>query len=519
MKHVYGNDDNLADTPEDPQNEAITGFREAVHSRDIDAYGAAALKLRRWMMSHDPYYPFYHFTGPESWINDPNGPIYYKGKYHLFYQFDPVIRDEGGWRKSSRCWGHAVSRDLVHWTDWPVAIWPDTPQDYGGVYSGNTVVDDTGTPCALYTGNTTGRSGLRYGILAKSRDDMLTWDKRVVMDHAQRPNPDTPVHHDGYIWQETGVWYQLVGGTTGGNDPHGAAFLWTSTDLVHWTLVHNIAPDIRLGEFWELPYLIELGGRYILFAGHGNPYWIGTFNRESLIFTPDDPEPSQIDTGTYYSYNLNMTDTGGPGAAHRQLMHGWVTGPPSPSAEVPYWQGAHSIPRALAHRDCRIVQEPISEIKGLRGNHLRLTGKNGVAAGLSKVMGDCLEIVACFFRPIDRRVFGFKVFVSPNGQEYVRVYYDGQTGSLGVDGPTLDRNVAELTGFKVPKQQADLSGETDVHMRVFIDRSIIEVFVNGYALTARAFPSPDARGIELIAGDDASFLKVMDLYQMRSLWQ
>ena len=173
--------------------EVAMQFRKVIDSPETDTYAQAALELRRWMIANDPHYPIYHFAGPESWINDPNGPIYHNGRYHLFYQFDPMVSDgAGGWRRSARCWGHAISEDLVHWVDWPVALWPNTPQDYGGVYSGNTFIDEDGTACALYTGNTTGNDGLRYGILARSRDDMLTWEKQVVMDHGQRPNPDTP---------------------------------------------------------------------------------------------------------------------------------------------------------------------------------------------------------------------------------------------------------------------------------------------------------------------------------------
>ena len=74
------------------QHKKVLQFRDAVQSRDIDTYAAAALELRRWMMASDPHYPIYHFTGPESWINDPNGPIYHDGKYHLFYQFDKRIK-------------------------------------------------------------------------------------------------------------------------------------------------------------------------------------------------------------------------------------------------------------------------------------------------------------------------------------------------------------------------------------------------------------------------------------------
>lgn len=155
----------------------VAAFRQVVQSKDLDTFSKAAVRLRRWMIENDPHRPVYHFTGPESWINDPNGVIYHQGKYHLFYQFDPIVNG----RRSKRCWGHAVSDNLVHWADWPVAIWPDSPHDREGVYSGNMVIDDDGVPTALYTGNVRGHAEC-YGMQARSHDGMLTWKKKMVMD-------------------------------------------------------------------------------------------------------------------------------------------------------------------------------------------------------------------------------------------------------------------------------------------------------------------------------------------------
>jgi len=126
-------------------------YRQAVRSRDIKVFGSAARELRSWMIANDPHYPIFHFVPPEGWMNDPNGPIYYDGLYHLFCQYDPVVAaakesilpattpddatpksatavseatPRGGaegsgaldrWWRSPRCWGHAVSTDLVHW--------------------------------------------------------------------------------------------------------------------------------------------------------------------------------------------------------------------------------------------------------------------------------------------------------------------------------------------------------------------------------------------------------------------
>jgi beta-fructofuranosidase len=500
---------------------AIERFRESVHSTDIATYSQAALALRRWMIANDPHYPVFHFVGPESWINDPNGPIYHEGRYHLFYQFDPMVRGELGggnrWVRSKRCWGHAVSTDLVHWADWPVALWPDSDQDFGGVYSGNTIIDDEGTPCALYTGNTTGNDGLRYGILARSHDGMVTWEKQVAMDHHERPNPDTPVHHDAYTWKRGDTWYQLVAGTTGGSRPQGAAFLWTSKDLVTWTFEKNIAPSIQLGEFWELPYLIGFAGRDVLFVGHRNPYWVGHYDTESLIFTADSEEPKQIDTGAYYSFNFNMTDDHGPAGAARQLMHGWVTGPATPTPEVPYWQGCHSIPRVIALSGDAILQQPIPEVECLRDEHHHFTDIAAAEAGLAGIQGDALEITMVF-RPDAQSRVGFDLRRSADGSEYTRVALDAHTGVLTVDGPTPARNEREMTGIKPVCARLEPANRKPLNMRIFLDRSIIEVFVNGRALTARTFPPRDALGVKLYYEGGEPGVRQIDVYTLRSVW-
>ena len=525
-----------------PVPSAALRYRQAVRSRDIDEFGSAARELRSWMIANDPHYPIFHFVPPEGWMNDPNGPIYHDGRYHLFCKYDPVVAvaeeavPPDRWRRSARCWGHAVSSDLVHWEDWPVAMWPDTAEDVKGVWSGNTFVAEDGTPCALYTGYAGRSNESRYGILARSHDGMLTWEKQVVMRPDERPHPDTKVHHDGYIWRRANTWYQLVGGTTGGADPQGAAYLWTSEDLETWRFRRNIAPGIRFGKFWELPYLIRFDGRPVLFVGGGvvfkNPFWLGAFDYDTLVFTPDDPVPQQVDTGSFYSFNLNMTDDRGEGGSRRQLMHGWITGPPSPTERAPYWQGTHSVPRIISCRDGDLWQEQIPEIDVLRRRHHRFGGADieritgaaeRAAARLIGVKGDAIDVVARFGAG-GAGTFGLKLRVSEDRTDHVRVYFDRATGAFGVDGPTVDQT-AELTDEESFKNRAasndsQLSSDEPVTMRILLDRSVIEVFVNGRAISTQMFPAADAQGIELFAANGILETPVesIDIYEMSSMW-
>ena len=486
----------------------VEDYRGVLYSKDVGEYSKATLTLRKWMIANDPFRPLYHFTGPESWINDPNGPIYYKGQYHLFYQYRPVTatrpnpRTMGG----GHSWGHAVSKDLVHWTDWPVAMWPDIPQDRNGAGSGNTFIDDNGDLCALYSGFTPEMVNNRdktYGILARSTDAFVTCTKTVVMDDKQRPNPQSPVHWDGFVWKEGKTWCQLVGGCA---DGRGAAWLWKSPDLQQWTVQKNIAPTIHLGDYWELPYLIQLGGRHVLMVGAGNPYWVGTYDTKTMLFTPDRVEPRAMDTLCYYSFNPNMVDDKGPGGTPRRIMHGWVKIAPTPTSKVPYWESAHSIPRVITLKDRRVWQEPIPELQTLRADkqsfkNLEVTPESGNL--LKSVKGDSLEIIATF-KPGTAQRFGIKVRSSATDADVnVPVWFDTR----------------ELTfGAAKGSMPSDLKPADPVTLHIFVDRSVIEVYLNGNASTAVCGHDPAAQGIVLFAQGGSCTLESLDVWRLRSAW-
>jgi len=476
---------------------AVRDYRKVVKSADLEVYRAAAKALRVHMIGADPHRPLYHFTGPESWINDPNGPIYHEGTYHLFYQYDPIV--DG--KRSARCWGHAVSKDLVHWEDWPVAIWPDTPYDRNGVYSGNTVIHD-GKIHALYTGNVAGHRET-YGMLAWSVDGGVTFQKKMVMDNSQRPNAHSPVHWDAQVWKEGDSWCQLIGGAT--EKPRkGAAWLWKSRDLVHWKRERNIAPSIDHGGYWELPYLVPLDGRHVLMVGVGNPYWIGRYDTDKMQFTPMTPVRS-VDTGHYYSFNLHMTDDKGPNGSERRLMHGWARiGRPPRVEGVPYWESAHSIPRVITLRDNRLWQEPIPELRCLRYNRQEVDRRVLPAdrpVHLSAVRGDALEIIAMVDRGSATRC-GLIVRADRQGNG-MTVWADAGQG-FGIEK-------AAHTHFRA-------TGDP-LRLHVFVDRGVLEVYCDGAAVTHKCFAPADRIDVFAFSEGGEATLEALEAWKMRSMWQ
>jgi beta-fructofuranosidase len=220
-------------------------------------------------IAHDPLRPGYHLLPPHNWMNDPNGPICWKGQYHLFYQLNPRAAVWGDMH-----WGHAISPDMVHWHHQPIALAP-TPggADSEGCFSGSAVIFD-GRPTFIYTGvqnappaETTlhdGSDKLRETqMLATAEDDdLLHWKKLAAPIIA---TPPQGIYVTGFrdpcLWQEGDDWYLGIG--SGERTIGGCVLLYRSHDLRHWEYLHKLVegkPNDKVavnpcdsGEMWVCP--------------------------------------------------------------------------------------------------------------------------------------------------------------------------------------------------------------------------------------------------------------------------
>ena len=214
-------------------------------------------------VSDDPQRPVYHFLPPANWMNDPNGAIYWKGLYHLFYQHNPndAVQD-------TIHWGHAVSEDLVHWRHLPIALapTPDGP-DRDGCYSG-AAVDNNGEPTIVY-------HAVPDGIcLATSRDDLRTWEKSPQNPVIGQPSPGDPWSpHACGVWREDDTWYLLSGFGVGAarkalGVSRDACFMFRSKDLVHWEYMHLLYEPGEESDC-ACPDFFPLGDKHmLLFTSH-----------------------------------------------------------------------------------------------------------------------------------------------------------------------------------------------------------------------------------------------------------
>ncbi|GJG87520.1 hypothetical protein tb265_27010 [Gemmatimonadetes bacterium T265] len=493
------------------------------------------------------YRPQYHFTPAANWMNDPNGLVYYDGEWHLFYQHNPF-----GNRHGHISWGHAVSTDLVHWQNLPVAI-PHTGAE--GVWSGSAVVDwqntsgfgQGGKPpmVAIYTGFDEAAKRQAQHI-AYSTDRGRTWT-RYAGNPVLTLDLGLPDFRDPKVfWHApTGRWVMVVSLPT----EHKVRF-YGSPNLKQWSLLGDFGPAGATGGVWECPDLFEVPvdgdprhTRWVLVVnvnpggiagGSATQYFVGRFDGNR--FAADEPSPRTANPGAptvrWADYGKDLYATVSwsdvPRADGRRVWIGWMSNwqyafeiPTSP------WRSAMSVPRTVAlttTRDgLRLVQQPVVELERLRGER-RHVGPQTIPVGSTSlaargVTGKSMEIAATFevnsAEPGRASEFGLKVRTG-NGEETV----------IGIDPKArqliVDRTRSGQVGFHADfpsREAAPLPVEDGrVRLRVLVDWSSVEVFAGDgrVVVTDQIFPAPESEGVQLYAKGGTARLVSLDAWPLAS---
>lgn len=463
----------------------------------------------RRQFAADYHRPQYHYLPPSNWMNDPNGVIQWNGRYHLFYQYNPY-----GSNHANMHWGHAVSDDLVHWEDLPVAIAP-TPNtvDEGGIFSG-CIVNDNGTPKMFYTG-----VNLDYQVqtqcLAIGNNDLDEWrkyDGNPVIAVPPTSFVQEDSFRDPFVWREADAWYMAVGARMEGVG--GAVLLYQSDDLAHWEYLNPLIVGAlsTTGVMWECPNFFPLADKWVLIISSHIGYATGTVlyfvgNYENHRFTPE--VEGVLDPGYYYASLSHQADDG------RRILYSWIREGRSVDTQVQAgWSGVQAIPRVLTlDSKNRLIMTPIEELQSIRGTHHRIT-QDDLDDTRVPVRGMSLEIHASF-DPSQANDCGITLAASADGSEQTQILYDKEAQVLRVHRQyTTATDDLETNWQGIPH---DLDADETLDLVILLDGSVLEIIANGRSsVTSRIYPQhQDNNHIHII---NPTTLQTLDIYEMPSIW-
>jgi fructan beta-fructosidase len=435
----------------DFQGESLTLWAQQV-SRDSEGF-EAILQADRLIggenMYGERYRPQFHFSPQRGWNNDPNGMVYYRGEYHLFFQHNPY-----GWSWGNMTWGHAVSRDLVHWEELGDAIHPD---ELGTIFSGSAVVDWNNTTgfqtgdepplVAIFTyagDNNLSSRGVKFTqALAYSNDRGRSWTKYAgnpVLGHIRGANRDPKV-----IWHEaTGQWVIVLY-----LEDKRLGF-FTSADLKTWE------KQSEAGPFYECPELFELAldgdeknKKWILYGAAGD-YYVGGFDGKK--FTPE-TEVVRFHYGNCFYASQTFSDIPEEDGRRIQIAWGRIGHPSMPFNQMMDFPVVLTLHRT--EDGPRMFVEPVEEIEKLYAKSER-PGEmllDGEARELAR--GEFFDISATFSGDGASEV-GFNV-------RGLSVVYDAKRGEL-----RCQDKAAPLTAM-----------DGKVTLRILVDRLSVEIFAGG----------------------------------------
>ncbi len=484
--------------------------------------GVQGFARERERLAGDRYRPLYHLSPPSGHMNDPNGLCQWRGLYHLFYQYRPP-------NVGQVHWGHAYSDDLVRWKDLPLALYPDTEHD---CYSGQTLVE-ADRVIAIYHGTRSGNA-----IATASDPLLLNWEK-----HPGNPViPMPPPREDGRpyrvfdpcLWREEDGYYSISGSYwDGGNviDCTAVDHLFHSRDLAEWEYLGPLLVDgfhTEPGEDGAVPNFWPIGnGKHLLLLfshKRGARYYVGEYDAVAHRFHPDCHGRMAFGLAGGGSARLHAPSATVDEAGRLLAIFNIKEGRPSPE-----WNDIMSLPRVLSlDKENQLCIEPVAETVSLRGAHTRLASVDIPANGetvLGEVRGSALEIEAVI-DPGEAREVGFYVLRSPDGAERTRVsFYRRIPGGkrarsfMQID-PAEASSSADVFAQLPEAGPLALGDGEPLRLRIFIDRSVVEVFANGrQCLTLRVYPDrADSDGVSVFARGSAAKLVSIDAWRMQNIW-
>ena len=421
----------------------------------------------------------YHFMAQTGWLNDPNGLIYFRGKYHFFFQHNPY---NGFW--DSMHWGHAVSDDMLHWEYLPLALAPSETYDNhlrGGCFSGSAIEHD-GKLYLMFTGATNEGKGNEQTQCIAYSEDGIHFEKYAGNPVLIAPEGvPTDCFRDPKVWKHEDTYYMVCGAS---RDNKGQALLYRSKDMIHWTYFNVLAESRgEWGYMWECPDFYPMGDKYVLTfspmgAGeHTSVYQVGDFDYLTGKFCCH--VSGEIDWGLdYYAPQSFLAPDG------RRIIVGWSNewewmplwkdwGPTYKEG----WCGFFNIPREVRMRKDGTLQFlPIREVETIRENPKRIAelAVSEEYTELEAGDGVCFELKL----KIDLQRTNadeLELDLRCGAERRTICLFHFKKGEMRVD-----RNAADGWSKGVSRSVLYLQGKKELDVHILSDQSSLEIFTDQY---------------------------------------
>jgi len=458
------------------------------------------------------YRPNYHFSAPSGWLNDPNGLIYFRGEYHMFYQYHPGNdKDAVG-----ACWGHTVTKDFLTWRNLPIAISPSESYDKNGCWSG-TAIEKDGKLYLLYTGYAETPNGVRQTQCLAVSDDGINFSKfegNPVINSDMIPKDSSKVDFrdpDAFIVGDTT--YVLIGSHTNKGIPQ--VLLYKTKDLIKYEYCGVAAKRKNSGTMWECPNYLDFGEKQGLILSpqwyprdnnrftnvSSTVYGIGKFDKKREKFVLSTFE--EMDGGCdFYATRCTQLDTKTP------IMTSWMqmwARKMIPLELGHGWSGIMGLPRLLLCKGKKIIQKPIPQVyDNLCKSKTIKTSINGEKR-LKGVSGRSLHLDIVVDKQ-EAKTFGIKVFC--DSDNYALITFDLEQGLC-----TFDRRhtLHQLGGHEGEGECSRLGYRTisfgkikkKLKAEIFLDNSTVEVFINGGVATTTNLVYNDEKSEDIVFFSDA----------------
>lgn len=473
---------------------------------------------------NEQHRPQYHFSPKEMWMNDPNGMVYYDGEYHLFFQHTPHSSTPDFPKMH---WGHAVSKDLLHWEELSPAIAPD---EHGAIFSGSVIVDHNNT-AGLQSGNEKAlisiftyspANGIQSEGMAYSNDRGRTWVK--YKNNPVLQNQGIPDFRDPKVfWHgKSQKWIMTLA-------VKDHVELYSSPNLKSWVKESKFGQSIGAhGGVWECPDLFLLSDdkgaeKWVMLVsinpggpngGSATQYFVGDFDGQK--FTPEHSDIRWLDYGPDNYAGVTWSNVEG-----RKLFLGWMSNwEYCQVVPTNKWRGAMTVPRTLGlvkiGGQTYVTSKPVNELGSL---HKNKKSKMELALNSSVSLSETYGIHSSKFDlsfTIENKPFEIKL--SNDKGEYVLVGYDLVSREFYVDrtqaGKTDFNNI-----FGKKNISKRISNDNNIKIRLLADVSSVELFADDgeVAMTSLFFPNSDFTHLEISAENKAT-LKNFEINEMKSIW-